>query len=80
MKVTPEVAQAFSNLRTNHDFKVVFDWMQENAREAQEQCVDAEGINLHRAQGAAKTYRKILDTFLSAHDILKKFHSNPPPV
>lgn len=80
MKVTPEVAQALSNLRGNPDFQTVLKWVRESGSKEQEKCVDADGLVLYRAQGSAKTLRDFSQAFDDAPDTLKKLkqHQQPP--
>lgn len=72
MKLTPEAAQAFTNLRGNRDFEVVLKWLKEYELKQTDLCVTTEGAALHRAQGGAQVLREIPQAFKDAPETLKK--------
>lgn len=77
MKLTPEAAQALTNLRGNRDFEVVLKWLKEYELKETDTCVSAEGATLHRAQGAVKALREIPAALKDAPDTLKKILNQP---
>ena len=72
MKLTPEAAQALTNLRGNRDFEAFMKWVKEYELKETDTCVTAEGATLHRAQGAAKALRELPIAFKDAPDTLSK--------
>ncbi len=73
MKLTPEIAQALTNLRGNGDFKVFLEGAKEYESNEKQNCVDREGPNLFRSQGAVKALQSLLSAFDNAPNALEKF-------
>lgn len=72
-QLTPEAAQALTNLRGNRDFEAFLKWVKEYEDSEREKCVDGEGVVLHQAQGATKALRRIREAQTEAPATLNKF-------
>lgn len=73
MKLSPQLAQALTNLRGNKDFAVVMEGLHEHTLEELTRCTDGDGPVLYRAQGATKALKWWTDSFQSAPVTLEKF-------
>lgn len=73
VKLTPQLAEALTNLRGNRDFKTVLEAMQEHEREATQQCIDGDGAVQLRASGAVKALQWWKDAFATAPAAFEKF-------
>ena len=76
MKLTPQLAQALTNLRGNRDFTAVLEGLKEHELEETNRCVDAEGAIQLRASGAVKALKWWQAAFEAAPKDLEKFKSN----
>jgi len=59
VKLTPEAAQAFTNLRGNRDFEAVLKWVKEYEANEMKACATREGKNVYRAQGAVAALARV---------------------
>jgi len=76
LKLTGPVAQALVNLRGSTDFSTVLEWLKENKAKDMDTCVNADGLQLHRAQGRAKALDEIQSSYDEAPSMLQKIKSN----
>lgn len=72
VKLTPEAAQALTNLRASRDFGDFLKWIEEQRQKESEKCEEGEGTHLHRSQGAARTLRDIQKAYDEAPHVLEK--------
>lgn len=77
MKLTPQLAQALTNLRGNRDFKIVLEGLEEHTKEESVRCEEGDGPVLYRAQGAVKALKWWTGTFDEAPVTLEKFKKQP---
>lgn len=77
MKLTPEAAQAFTNLRGNRDFENVMKWLMEYETQETGKCVTHEGVSLHRAQGAVAALCEVRVSYADAPATLNKIINKP---
>ena len=73
MKLTPQLAQAFTNLRVNADFKVFLEALVEDVNDETQRALTTEGAMCHRAQGAALKLQEVYKAFAEAPKALEKF-------
>lgn len=73
MKLTPQLAQALTNLRSNRDFAIVMEGLAEHRAEESTRCEDGDGTPLYRAQGGTKILKWWIDAFRDAPVALEKF-------
>jgi hypothetical protein len=72
VKLTPEAAQAFTNLRGNRDFEHVLKWFKEYEAKETQTCITTEGPQLHRAQGSVQALQEIAKANAEAPTTLTK--------
>lgn len=77
MKLTPEAAQAFTNLRGNRDFESVLKWVKEYEEKETATCITTEGPQLHRAQGSVQALQGVMKANSEAPDTLAKIINQP---
>ena len=73
LKLTKEAAQALTNLRGNSNFSDVLEWLKDGRSASRDQCQDAEGVTLYRAQGAAKVLTSFFECVENAPEVTEKF-------
>lgn len=77
MKATPELAQALTNLRPNHDFEVVLEAFARARQEARDKCETfTDGPLLNRAQGEATFLKDFFKLNENAPKDLELFKRN----
>lgn len=72
MKISPELAQALTNLRANQDFHHLLKALAEDLEMETTRALSLEGPQCHRAQGAVLKLREIFTDFESAPKTLDK--------
>jgi hypothetical protein len=72
IQLDEKVAAALASLRMSADFRTLMEWLKEDERAEQKRCVEADGVALHRAQGAAKKLQELQQACEDAPSIAKK--------
>jgi hypothetical protein len=78
LKLTPQLAQALTNLRVNADFKLFLSALKEDEETETDTALKTEGTQCARAQGAVLKLRQLQEQFMNAPNTLERFKINPP--
>lgn len=80
MKLTPQTAQALTNLRSNRDFDIFLGGLKEYELELTTRCIDGSGETQLRAAGGVKALQAVKKAFDEAPKTLEKMKTNPQQV
>lgn len=73
-RVDQNVVRSLLRLRGTPEFNSYVDWLRERLSEYDQQLRSAEGVPLHRAQGAAAELAKLIEIIDDAPDIAARMN------